>query len=65
MSLELHENIRAVTQEDQKRIINDLREGGLTYSDFQEKYDLSRYQGKKAVGLLEDLGIDVKKKQET
>lgn len=65
MSLELHKNIRAVTQEDQKRIIDDLREDGLTYSDFQEKYDLSRYQVKKAVGLLEDLGIDVSKKQET
>jgi len=65
MSLELYDNIRGVSEEDENRIINDLQHDGLTYDDFQGKYDLSRYQVKKAVELLKDKGFNVVKRQET
>ncbi len=61
MSLELSENIRSVSDQDQKRIIDDLQTSGLTYSDFQEKYDLSRYEAKKVVSLLNEHEYGVKK----
>lgn len=65
MSLDLADNIRGVTDEDQNRIIEQLKNNGLTYDQFQENYDLSRYQVKKAVELLKDQDLNVVKKQET
>lgn len=65
MSLALSDNIRGVSDEDEDRIKQDLKSGGLTYSDFQDKYDLSRYQVKRVASFLSDQGLNVKKKQES
>lgn len=65
MSLMLNDNIRGVSEEDENRILNDLKADGLTYDEFQGKYDLSRYQVKRAVEFLKDRDFNVVKRQET
>jgi len=65
MSPELSDNIRGISDKAQEQIISDLKDSGLTYSEFDQTYNLSRYQVRKAIGILKDDGLSVKKRQET